>query len=139
MVLMYSKDDGPRTSGDEVSYEDVKGGVVGVVMRFLEERAELAKSYGVKKVILDPGMGAFVSGEASYSYEIIDRVEEMEGLGNELGCEILLGTSRKGFLGGGDVNSDERLWGTLATTCWLRGRVDYLRVHDVLANVTVVG
>jgi dihydropteroate synthase len=120
MILMYSKDSGPRTSGGKVEYEDV----MNTVKKFLQERAELAKSYGVERVILDPGMGAFVSGEAKYSYEIIDRVEELSG-------EVLIGTSRKGFLG------EDRDGGTLATTCWLKGRVDYLRVHDVLANSTV--
>jgi len=82
----------------------------------------------VKEVILDPGMGAFVSGDPEPSYEIIDRVEELD----DLGCEVLVGTSRKSFLG------EDREHGTLATSVLLKGRVDFLRVHDVEGNLTVV-
>ena len=72
-------------------------------------------------------MGAFLSTNPKYSWEVIDRIEELR----ELGCQILVGTSRKSFLG------EDRFGGTLLTTQMLRGRVDYLRVHDVYENATV--
>jgi len=122
MVLMYSKQNSPRTTREVVEYEDVMATVKG----FLRERMAVARAAGVKELIVDPGMGAFVSGEAAYSFELIERIEELR----ELGCPILVGTSRKGFLG------EDRLGMTLWTTLQLRGKVDYLRVHDVFENVT---
>lgn len=123
MVLMYSKQNSPRTNRELVRYEDV----MQTVKDFLTERVKMARAAGVKKIIVDPGMGAFVSGEPAYSFEIIERIEEL----NDLGCPVLVGTSRKGFLG------EDRLGMTLWTTLQLQGKVDYLRVHDVLENATV--
>ena len=122
MVLMYSKHNSPRTNREVVDYDDV----IKTVKDFLRERVAAARAAGVREVIVDPGMGAFVSGEPRYSFELIERIEELR----ELGCPIMVGTSRKGFLG------EDRLGMTLWTTLQLRGKVDYLRVHDVFENVT---
>lgn len=122
MVLMYSKQNSPRTDRAVVEYEDV----MNPVKDFLRERVAAARAAGVKEIIVDPGMGAFVSGEPSYSFEILERIEELR----ELGYPILVGTSRKGFLG------EDRLGMTLWTTLQLSGRVDYLRVHDVCENAS---
>lgn len=124
MVLMYSKQNSPRTDRAMVEYADVMATVKG----FLQERIAAARAAGVHDIIVDPGMGAFVSGEPSYSFEIIERIEELR----DLDCPILVGTSRKGFLG------EDRLGMTLWTTLQLQGRVDYLRVHDPIENRTVV-
>jgi dihydropteroate synthase len=122
MVLMYSKQNSPRTDREVVDYEDV----MKTVKDFLRERVAAARVAGVKEVIVDPGMGAFVSGEPKYSFELIERIEELR----ELGCPIFVGTSRKGFLG------EDKLGMTLWSTLQLRGKVDILRVHDVFENVT---
>ena len=123
IILMYSKDPNARTTREEVAYEDV----VQTIKEFFKERISIAKKYGVSKILLDPGMGAFVSGDPQYSYELLERIEEF----NELGYPLLLGASRKGFLG------EDRFGGTLATTLLLKGKVEVLRVHDVLENATV--
>lgn len=123
MVLMFSKQNSPRTDRAMVEYADV----MATVKAFLAERIAAARAAGVSEIIVDPGMGAFVSGDPKVSYEIIERIEELR----ELGCPILVGTSRKGFLG------EDRLGMTLWTTLELNGKVDYLRVHDVLENATV--
>lgn len=122
MVLMYSKQNTPRTDREMVHYDDV----MKTVKDFLLERVVAARAAGVKEIIVDPGMGAFVSGEPAYSFEILERIEELR----ELGCPILVGTSRKGFLG------EDRLGMTLWTTLQLSGKVDYLRVHDVCENAS---
>lgn len=137
IVLMYSKNSSTRTDRVLVDYDDV----LITIKDFLCERVAVASAHGVEKIIIDPGMGAFVSGEPSYSFEIIERIEEL----NELGCPILLGTSRKGFLTA-HLNKDiiedkeklaeERLAMTLWTTLCLVGRVDYLRLHDVTENAS---
>lgn len=123
ICLMYAKDKNARTSKEAVQYEDV----MQTVKDFLKMRMELAQAKGVQEFILDPGMGAFVSSDPQYSWELMDRIEELQ----ELGWPILVGTSRKGFLG------EDRLGGTLATTLELWGKVDILRVHDVFENATV--
>lgn len=125
IVLMYSKQASPRTNREIVEYDDV----VVTVKTFLMERILCAHKAGVKKIIIDPGMGAFVSGDAKYSFEIIERILELR----EMGYPILVGTSRKGFLG---ATPEEREAMTLWTTSVLRGQVDYLRVHDVFENIT---
>lgn len=122
IVLMYSKNSSARTDREPVAYVDV----MRMVKDFLRGRIELARSRGVQRIIVDPGMGAFVSGDPRWSWEILDRIGELD----ELGCPVLVGTSRKSFLG------EDRFGMTLATVCDLRGKVDYLRVHDVLACVT---
>jgi len=122
MVLMYSKQNSPRTDREAVQYDDV----MKTVKDFLAERVAVARAAGVREIIVDPGMGAFVSGDAAYSFEIIERIEELR----ELGCPILVGTSRKGFLG------EDRLGMTLWTTLQLADKVDYLRVHDVCENAS---
>ncbi len=123
MVLMYSKQNTPRTNRELVQYEDV----VKTVMEFLKERISAAEVAGVKELWIDPGMGAFVSGDPAYSFELIERIEELQSLGKA----ILVGTSRKGFLG------EDRLGMTLWTTLRLQNKVDFLRVHDVVENATV--
>ncbi len=125
MVLMYSKQNSPRTNRELVEYADV----METVKNFLLERLTLARAAGIQHVILDPGMGAFVSGNPEYSFEIMRRISELR----DLGCPILVGVSRKGFLG------EDRLGMTLWSTLKLRGQVDFLRVHDVLENSTVFG
>ena len=122
LILMYSKDPTARTTKEAKTYEDV----VATIKSFLKERIALAESYRVKEIIIDPGMGGFISSIPDYSFEIIDRIEEFY----DLGKPILVGASRKGFLG------EDRLGGTLAVTLQLRNKVDYLRVHDVYENVT---
>jgi dihydropteroate synthase len=124
IVLMYSKDSTPRTTREALQYQDV----MATVKAFLKERIAVARSYGVQQIWVDPGMGAFVSGDPRYSWEIMDRIEELY----ELGCPILVGASRKGFLG------EDILGGTLMSTLNLKGRVECLRVHDVSENVSAV-
>lgn len=94
VVLMYSKDSTARTTAEKQEYEDV----IETIKSFLLERAQLLLEAGFpkEKIVLDPGMGAFVSGEPKYSFEIIDRLSELKALGYPL----LVGVSRKSFLGG---------------------------------------
>lgn len=128
IVLMYSKNriiSGVLTGTDRAifHYDDV----MKTIKVFLRERIELARSHGVRQIIIDPGMGAFVSADPRYSFEIIERIEELY----ELDLPILVGTSRKGFLG------EDSLGMTLWTTFQLREKVDYLRVHDVTENCSL--
>lgn len=128
VVLMYSKDEGPRTSKENVKYTDV----VAAIKEFLMERVKVAEKAGVSRdqIILDPGMGAFVSMDPEYSYEILARLEEFK----DLGFPILVGTSRKSFLTThfGDMKPEDRLEGSLSTAFEAKmNGASILRVHDV--------
>ncbi len=129
LVLMYSKDPTPRTTKDAIDYHDV----VGHISAFLRERKQAAMQAGVaeKNIILDPGLGWFVSAHAKYSFEIIARLREFQTLGSPL----LLSPSRKSFLAGSEqLPPQDRLPATIAASAIaaLHG-ASYIRTHDVEA------
>jgi dihydropteroate synthase len=93
-----------------------------------------ARKAGVRKsqIIIDPGIGFGKSFEQNY--ELLRRLPELA----KLGYPLLVGTSRKGFLGatlardGKPAPSGERLWATAATvTASILGGTHVVRVHDV--------
>ena len=117
----------PRTMQQEPRYDDV----VSDVKAFLEERLAAAVAAGVpeERVQLDPGIGFGKTLE--HNLELLRRLDEIAAIGRP----VVLGTSRKSFIGritGRDVAG--RVHGTVAT-CVLgyeRG-ARVFRVHDVAA------
>ncbi len=112
----------------EPHYDDLLGEISG----FLAERMSRAVEAGVDEDViwLDPGIGFGKTVE--HNLELIDRVGELR----ELGRPVVLGASRKSFIGKlGGREVDERLGGSLAAAVVgrLRG-ADVLRVHDVRAT-----
>ena len=102
----------------------------------LRESVALALEAGVPagRVIVDPGLGFGKTG--LHNLEVLRRLEAVV----ELGQPVLVGASRKGFLGRyfGQEGADRR-WGTAAcvTAAVLRGTA-IIRVHDVAEMVRVV-
>lgn len=94
IVLMYSKDSTPRTTMDKIEYDDV----IATIKTFLLERIAtlIEAGFPEEQIIIDPGMGMFVSADPKYSFEIIDRLKELK----QLGYPMLIGVSRKSFMGG---------------------------------------
>ena len=92
VILMVSKDSSARTSRQDSDYVDV----LDTLKRFFRERLQFAESNKIAKsqIVLDPGMGYFISGKAKYSFEVIQRISEL----HEFALPILLGPSRKSFL-----------------------------------------
>lgn len=92
-----------------------------------------ARAAGIRedRIALDPGIGFGKTLEQNLL--ILARLDEL----HELGFPILLGTSRKSFIGRLSPSEPrERLPGTLAANVFaVLGRVAILRVHDVAANV----
>jgi dihydropteroate synthase len=101
----------------------------------LEQSLEIAFKAGVKeeRIILDPGIGFGKTWEQSL---LVMRNLEML---RELGFPVLLGASRKSFIGKTlGLEVQDRLEGTLAVTAiGIIKKVDIVRVHDVLGNVRV--
>jgi dihydropteroate synthase len=122
--LMHMRGE-PRTMQLDPVYRDV----VDEVRAFLEERLEFAVREGVseERVLLDPGIGFGKTVE--HNLELIRRLGELRTLGRP----IVIGTSRKSFLGriGGDQQGD-RLGGTVASNvlAFERG-ASVFRVHEV--------
>ncbi len=124
LVLMHMQGN-PKTMQEDPTYDDP----VEDIRNFLGERVEEAKALGVEdeQLVLDPGIG--FGKRLEDNYEILRRLEEFK----QLGYPLLLGTSRKSFLGATlDLPTEERLEGTIASNVVgvLRG-ADILRAHDV--------
>jgi dihydropteroate synthase len=113
---------------------DVMTGLRGALAR--AQHAGLAKS----QILLDPGIGFGKSYEQNF--EIIARLSEFA----RLGCPIVIGTSRKAFLGKAlarptepPLPPSERLLGTAVTvTAAILGGAHIVRVHDVAEIARVV-
>jgi len=124
LVLMHMLGD-PRTMQVDPHYEDV----VDDVKAFMAERLEAAVAAGVdeERVWLDPGIGFGKTLE--HNLELLRRLGELRDLGRPL----VIGTSRKSFLGKIDGSPvDERMGGTIASSVLAAAEgADVLRVHDV--------
>ncbi|HET7446103.1 MAG TPA: dihydropteroate synthase [Solirubrobacterales bacterium] len=124
VVLMHMAGE-PRTMQDDPRYDDV----VDEVKAFLAERLEAAVAAGVAEdlIWLDPGIG--FGKTAAHNHELLRRLSELR----ELGRPLMVGTSRKRFIGHADGSGPgERLGGTIASSVLAAAEgVDVLRVHDV--------
>lgn len=126
--LMHNR----RNIGYQNPVSNVVSNVVFDVVSDLKETLRMAEEAGIKKnkIILDPGIGFAKSFEENKHL-----IKHMEALG-ELGCPLLLGTSRKSVIGLAlELPVTERLEGTLVTTVFavLKG-YSHVRVHDVKEN-----
>ena len=112
--------------------------VVGEVLDELRESIAFAKGEGVpmEAILVDPGLG--FAKEAPHSYEALARLGEFA----ELGRPILVGPSRKSFLGRalrGSVPPKERDWATAAAvTAAVLAGAHIVRVHAVPGMTQVV-
>jgi dihydropteroate synthase len=124
VILMHMLGE-PRTMQDDPHYEDV----VAEVKAFLAERLEAAVGAGIaeERVWLDPGIG--FGKAAAHNMELLRRLGELR----ELGRPLVVGTSRKSFIGKLDGSpADRRLGGTIASSVLAAAEgADVLRVHDV--------
>ncbi len=112
----------PRTMQEQPRYGDV----VDDVRAFLEERVEFAVREGVReeRIMIDPGIG--FGKTVSHNLELLRRLGELRTLGRP----IVIGTSRKSFLG--RIGVADRLAGTIATNVLALERgASVFRVHDV--------
>jgi dihydropteroate synthase len=127
VVLMHAQGD-PRTMQDRPTYADV----VLDVYDALEARIEACEQAGIPRarLIVDPGIG--FGKNLQHNLQLLGAL----GIFHGLGCPILLGASRKSFIGhltGADAAN--RLPGSLAAALLgVAQGVQLLRVHDVAAT-----
>ncbi|MCA1717750.1 MAG: dihydropteroate synthase [Actinobacteria bacterium] len=128
VVLMHMLGE-PKSMQRDPRYEDV----VREVRDFLVARAEHAVRVGVREenVILDPGIG--FGKTLQHNLELLNNLDAFV----ELGFPVLVGASRKSFLGKilGSDDAGDRVFGTVATSVMAYERgATLFRVHDVRAN-----
>jgi dihydropteroate synthase len=125
----------PATMQDDPRYGDV----VAEVRDDLVARAEAARAAGVPEVWIDPGIG--FGKTHAHNLLLLAHLDELVATG----LPVLVGTSRKGFLGSilgasdgteGPAPVDDRLEGSLATATWaMTCGAAMVRAHDVRATV----
>lgn len=130
VVLMHMLGDDPRLMQQDPRYGDVALEVAG----FLADRVAAAEAAGIPRarIALDPGIG--FGKTPAHNLALLERLPLLVGLG----CPVLVGASRKGFLGrlSGVAEAGRRLPGSLAAALFAATRgAAILRVHDVAETV----
>jgi len=125
IVLMHTRGD-PKTMQDNPQYEDV----LLDVYDYLEGRIEAAVKSGIsrQKLMIDPGIG--FGKTTAHTLELLRGLSLFQGLG----CPVLIGVSRKRFLGelSGEKEPKKRLASGLAAAILAAGQgAHIIRTHDV--------
>jgi dihydropteroate synthase len=135
LILMHMRGS-PRTMQKGPFARDAMRDVISG----LRKSIAIAKQFGVKQsqIVIDPGIGFGKS--YAQNYELLDQLPELA----KLGYPLMVGTSRKGFLGatlaqhGKPAPAEERIWGTAATVAAsILNGAHIVRVHDVAEMVMV--
>lgn len=128
VCLMHAQGD-PETMQDDPQYDDV----LLDVYDFLADRIAVAEAAGIARdqIIVDPGIG--------FGKTVAHNLTLLRGIAlfHSLGCLILLGASRKRFIGaiGGGEAATDRVSGSVAVALHgARQGVQILRVHDTFAT-----
>lgn len=124
-VALMHMQGSPKTMQENPTYDDV----VEDVRTFLAERIDAAIDAGIssERILIDPGIG--FGKHLSHNLELLRRLDRLV----ELGPPVLVGLSRKSFLGRLlDLPSTDRLEGTIAANAVaIAHGAEVIRVHDV--------
>ncbi|MDZ7960870.1 MAG: dihydropteroate synthase [Aulosira sp. DedQUE10] len=125
IVLMHIRGN-PQTMQQQTDYQDL----MAEIYNFLAQQIAAAIAVGIdqQKIIIDPGIGFAKNYEQNL--EILRRLRSLRALN----CPILVGASRKSFIGRilNQPDPKARVWGTAAACCAaIFNGADILRVHDV--------
>lgn len=126
VVVMHIKGT-PKDMQKNPEYKDL----MRELLEYFEERINFLTSFGVNKIIIDPGIGFGKTRE--HNLEILNKLSEF----TIFNVPVLIGLSRKSFIGLTLDNRppQERLFGTLASNMFaLVKGASILRVHDVLPH-----
>jgi dihydropteroate synthase len=130
---MHSKESGqhPHVTETAKSYDDV----VKDISSFLASRVQYSVDEGVplENIILDPGLGLFISHNRSDSWTLLRRIEELHALG----LPLFVGASRKSFLKTVYENSPSERdpVSALLGVHLMQSGVRYIRTHNIKLTV----
>jgi dihydropteroate synthase len=129
IVLMFSKNAEKMTDFSAKKYENI----FATLENFFLEKIKIVKSFGIsdEKIILDPGMGAFLSADPSVSFEVLKNLKMLKSKFPK--NKILVGTSRKSFLReiSDPKNPKNRKIASVVSALWAaENGADFVRVHD---------
>ncbi len=125
VCLMHMKGT-PQNMQNSPKYDNV----IDEIMLFFEQRLEFMSQFNINfnNIVIDPGIGFGKSLEHNLS--IIKNISRFK----EFGCPVLLGTSRKSFIGNICSENDpcNRIYGSIASVIYgMEKGIDIFRVHDV--------
>ncbi|MDJ0846598.1 dihydropteroate synthase [Crocosphaera sp.] len=125
LIIMHIRGT-PKTMQQKTDYQDL----VNEIRQWLNCQIKKAIEAGIapNKIIIDPGIGF-----AKTYPQNIDLLKQLSRF-QELNCPILVGVSRKSFIGHilEEKDPKKRVWGTAAACCHaIASKTDILRVHDV--------
>ncbi len=128
ICLMYSKDASTRTTFENSK----KTNIIQTISDFFVERIYFAKKKRISenRIVLDPGMGAFLSSDPSKSFEVLRNLDKFQ----KFDCPLLVGTSRKSFLREiSDTNNPQNrtIASITSSLVALQNGAQIVRVHDV--------
>ena len=116
----------PKTMQQKTDYDDL----INDIVNWLNTQIKQAIEAGIEQdnIIIDPGIG--------FAKNYQQNIELLKNLSSfhALGCPMLVGVSRKSFIGHilGKKDPQKRVWGTAAACCHaIASKTDILRVHDV--------
>lgn len=131
-VMIMHMQGNPETMQDNPHY----GHVLKEVKDYLSKRIDALDFAGVERenITVDVGIGFGKTQEDNLA--LLANLAEFK----DLGCPVLMGASRKSFIGRIDGSSaDDRLGGSIAAALWCaQAGADILRVHDVSETVQAV-
>ncbi len=131
LILMHAQGR-PEDMQDNPHYEQA----VPEIKDWLAKRLDACEFAGIERsnITIDPGIGFGKRQEDNLA--ILRELSRFKSLG----CPILMGASRKSFIGRIDGSrTDDRLGGSLAAALWsIQAGADILRVHDVSETVQAV-
>lgn len=122
-----------RGHSKDMNSQAIYGDVVKDIIAELGTQIDAALQAGISRnnLIIDPGLG--FAKDAAHNWEILNRIDEI----TDLGFPVLIGGSRKRFLGG--ETPDEREAATIALTkSLLAKKIWAVRVHSVSPHKTLV-
>lgn len=131
VIIMHIKGQ-PKNMQVNPHYSDL----LGEIFEYLRDSKDIAMDAGISldRIAIDPGLG--FGKRLTDNYEILRRLKELQGLG----CPILVGPSRKSFIGNVlNLPPDNRLEGTAAAVaCAIWNGAAMVRVHDIKEMKRVV-
>jgi dihydropteroate synthase len=130
VVIMYSKEDGklPHVSPMQLKYSSI----IETIFKFFDERINFSIKNGIdeSKIILDPGMGAFLGNDHALSWEVVHAIERFKNRFSKF--RFLYGVSRKSFISSLVDSEVNDIASKIVELDLISSGLDIVRTHNIL-------